>query len=93
MALQDTISAMQLRLGEAEDEIRRNGARGVGSGGRGADKEEDFVSKKFFDPEPFAAKDVWREWSEEFIDFIAGRPGSGDTLAGNLGQVRIRAHP
>ena len=92
VAMQDTMNAMQMRLAEAEDEIRRNGARGIG--GRGHDRqEEELVSKKFFDPEPFTSKDVWREWSEDFVDFISGRPGSGETLASNLEQARIRTAP
>ena len=92
IAMQDVIQKLSDRLQDAESEIARNGSRGRTSGG-GDTREVEFVSKKFFDPEPFTSKDVWREWADEFIDFVAERPGVGESLAAGLEQARIRTIP
>ena len=92
VALQDVVTALQQSLGDAEDDIRRNGSRGVGSRGAGGGHDDELVSRKFFDPDPFTSKDVGREWSEDFVDFISSHP-HGEQLGSNLEQARVRKEP
>ena len=76
--MQMTINEMEDRLRQAEDDSMRNAHRGRGY--RGGDDDDDggggdkLMSNKFFAPTAFTkSSGSWREWAEDFVDYISMR--------------------
>ena len=96
--MQSTVLALQQRLEAAEEEASRSHRRGQGRGRADEGQEDvdgddymrgkskDLMSRKFFEPEPFTkSSGAFRDWSEEFVDFIAMRD---ETLSAALDNAR-----
>ena len=101
--MQSMVLALQQRLEAAEEEASRSHRRGQDRGrddeaqedGDGDDdmrgKAKDLMSRKFFEPEPFTkSSGAFRDWSEEFVDFIAMRD---ENLAAALDNTRNSKSP
>ena len=72
--MQQTISQLESRLSQAKEDAlcysrrSRNRSGEDDEAGRGCD----LVLDKFFEPPPFMkSSGAWREWAEDFVDFIA----------------------
>ena len=100
--VQSTVAALQQRLEVAEEDASRANRRGGGrhreEGDEDADgdddmrgKPKDLMSRKFFEPAPFnKSSGSFRDWAEEFVDFIAMRD---ENLAAALDNARDSKSP
>ena len=100
--VQSTVAALQQRLEVAEEDASRANRRGGGrhreEGDDDADgdddmrgKPKDLMSRKFFEPSPFnKSSGSFRDWAEEFVDFIAMRD---ENLAAALDNARDSKSP
>ena len=66
---------------------------GGGRGGRGGDREDnDLVDRKFFTPEALSTKDIFREWADDFTDYIASRDKDLGTLLSAAKYLDVTTH-
>ena len=72
--MQRTIVQLEARISQNEDDAMRGGPR-RGRNNQGEDgDDQNLMSDKFFEPSPFTkGTGSWREWAEDFVDFIAMR--------------------
>ena len=68
--LTDTIEAMRAEMDSMNAELNRLQRRGRPES---QEREEDLVDRKFFTPEYFPQNGIFRDWQQEFTDYIAGR--------------------
>ena len=84
--MQQTIVQLEARVTQSEEDSMRGGPRRGrdDSGEDGHDK--NLMSDKFFEPAPFTkSTGSWRDWAEDFVDFIAMRD---DELAEALNTAK-----
>ena len=66
---------------------------GGGRGGRGRGYEDNnLVDRKFFTPEALSTKDIFREWAEDFTDYIASRDKELGTLLSAAKYLDVATH-
>ena len=66
------IGRLEAKFSEMMDDVARGARRGVGSRERDRDEHvPDLVNKKFFNPEKLTKSLKFREWAEDFMDFIS----------------------
>ena len=74
--MQRTIVQLEARLAQTEEDAMRGFRRGREHPGEDGDVYggRNVMSDKFFDPSPSTkSSGSWREWAEDFVDFIAMR--------------------
>ena len=68
---------------------------GQGGGSRWSDgdrRDNDLVDRKFFTPEALSTKDIFREWAEDFTDYIASRDKELGTLLSAAKYLDVATH-
>ena len=85
--LTDTIEAMRVEMDSMNAELNRLQRRGRPEP---EEREEELVDRKFFTPEYFPQNGIFRDWQQEFTDYIAGRDRRlGDLLESAAKQKEV----
>ena len=72
--MQRTIVQLEARISQNEDDAMRGGPRRARDGQGEDGDDRNLMSDKFFEPSPFTkSSGLWRDWAEDFVDFIAMR--------------------
>ena len=68
------------------------GQGGARAGRGGGQDDNDLVDRKFFTPEALSTKDIFREWAEDFTDYIASRDKELGTLLSASKYLDVATH-